>query len=442
MAGRGAIVAFAVATVAAAPLSAQSPDSGFVSIDRIAAVVGNTPIALSRVNEELNLLFADYQRTQRPVPTDPAELDRLRRAMLDQLIEDELLVQAAQRDTLVQVTDQQVQAAVDVAVSQARSQFTSESEYRRQLDLAGFGTPEEYRRYMTERTRRDMLKQSLMQTLRDRGKLTPIPPTEAETRAYFDATKDQHPRRPATVSLRQIVIRPEPTPAAKTAARSRADSVLRELRSGADFETAARRFSDDPGTKEQGGELGWFRRGTMVPQFEAVAFRLRPGQLSDVVETPFGFHIIQVLRIEPAELRARHVLFIPEVTDADRALALARADTVARALRDGARLDSLSRIYHDPIEQNLFDQVARSDLPQSYQEALEGLGVGEIAGPVELTLGGPARYAVVRLFETKPEGEYTFDELRDQLRGRLSEDSGRQRLLRDLRETTYVDIRL
>ena len=119
--------------------------------------------------------------------------------------------------------------------------------------------------------------QGLVQMLRQRGDLRQIPPTEDEIRRYYEESIGQQPPRPASVSFRQIVIRPEPAPEALERTRARADSVLLELREGADFEAAARRFSDDPGTAEQGGELGWFRRGLMVPEFEAVAFRLRPG---------------------------------------------------------------------------------------------------------------------------------------------------------------------
>ena len=201
-------------------------------------------------------------------------------------------------------------------------------------------------------------------------------------------------------------------------------------------------FWPDPGTAELGGELGWFRRGQMARQFEAVAFRLRPGQISNLVESPFGLHIIQVLRIEPAEVRARHVLFTPTVTEEDRAAARVLASAVAQALRDGAPLDSLTRLHHNEIDQPLFDQVARTDLPETYVSALAGAEPGDIIAPIEVTVGGALRYAVVVFEATLPEGEFTFEELRDQLRGRLSRGSGVRRLVEELRKSTYVEIRL
>jgi len=214
------------------------------------------------------------------------------------------------------------------------------------------------------------------------------------------------------------------------------------VRAGADFATLARRFSDDPGSAQDGGDLGWFRRGRMVAQFEAAAFRLRPGQVSEVVETPFGFHIIQVERIEPAEIKARHILFAAEVTEADLALAEARADSVAQALRAGAPLDSLLRKYHDPLEQSLFEDVPPEDLPEALRAVVQGALPGDVIGPVRVEDSGRARYTAILFEGARPEGEYTYEELYDRLRSSLSEGSAVRRYVEELRRNTYVDIRL
>jgi peptidyl-prolyl cis-trans isomerase SurA len=431
---------FVAAAAAAAPAAAQQPE--FVPVDRIVAVVGATPIQLSRVDEELNLILAEMQRTGRPVPQEPDEIAAYRRQIVERLIEDELLVQRAMRDTTVKVTDQQVQSAVDAAMRQTRGQFASEAEFRRQLQAAGLGTPEEYRRFVSEQVRRDLIKQQLIQRLRERQEIRTVPPTEREIREYYEATRAQQPRRPATLSFRAVLVRPDPTPEARAVARAQADSVLQAVRAGADFATLARRFSDDPGSAQDGGDLGWFRRGRMVAQFEAAAFRLRPGQVSEVVETPFGFHIIQVERIEPAEIKARHILFAAEVTEADLALAEARADSVAQALRAGAPLDSLLRKYHDPLEQSLFEDVPPEDLPEALRAVVQGALPGDVIGPVRVEDSGRARYTAILFEGARPEGEYTYEELYDRLRSSLSEGSAVRRYVEELRRNTYVDIRL
>lgn len=428
------------ALAVAGPAAAQQ--AAFAPVDRVAAVVGDTPIPMSRVDEELNLMLAELQRAGRPLPQDPDEIAGYRREIVNRLIDDELLVQQARKDTTVKVTEQQVQSSVDAAMRQMRAQFTSETEFRRQLQAAGLGTPEEYRRFVADQVRRDLVKQQFIQRLRERQEIRNVPPTDQEIRDYYEATKPQQPRRPATVSFRAVLIRPEPTPEARAAARAEADSVLRLVRAGEDFATLARRFSDDPGSGQEGGDLGWFRRGRMVPQFEAVAFRLRPGQVSDPVETPFGFHIIQTERIEPAEVKARHILIAPTITEEDLARAQARADSAVEALRRGEPLDSLLRRYHDPLEQSLFEDVPPENLPEGLRNAVQGALPGDIVGPVRLEETGRVRFAAILFEGARPEGEYTYEELYDRLRSVLSDQSAVRRYLDELRRNTYVDIRL
>ena len=424
----------------AVPVAAQQET--FQPVDRIVLVVGSTAVPLSRVDEELNLVLAELQRAGRPVPQDSNEIAQYRRDIVNRLIEDELLVQRARRDTTVKVTEQQVQAAVDAAMRQMRGQFSTETEFRRQLQLAGLGTPEEYRRFITEQVRRDLMKQQLIQRLRERQEIRSVPPSEQEIREYYEASKAQQPKRPATVSFRAVIVRPDPTPVAKARSLALADSVLNVVRTGGDFAALARRFSDDPGSAEEGGDLGWFRRGRMVAQFEAVAFRLRPGQVSNVVETPFGYHIIQVERIEPAEIKARHILFTPELTDADLGGAQARADSAAEGLRVGALLDSLLRRFHDPLEQSLFEDIPPENLPEALRNAVQGALPGDVVGPVKLDENGRVRFAAILFESARPEGEYSYEELYDRLRASLSEGSGVRRYVEELRRNTYVDIRL
>jgi peptidyl-prolyl cis-trans isomerase SurA len=183
-----------------------------------------------------------------------------------------------------------------------------------------------------------------MQRLRERGELEPLQPTEEEMHAFYERTKAQQPQRPATLTFRQIVIRSDPDTAALRVAFRLADSIKVALRDGADFDLTARQFSDDPGSGERGGDLGWVRRGMLVTEFEAVAFRLRPGVISEPVRSVFGFHIIRVDRRQPGEVMVRHILIAPTITEADRARARARADSVLQALRDGAPVDSLTTL--------------------------------------------------------------------------------------------------
>jgi peptidyl-prolyl cis-trans isomerase SurA len=431
------LAAAIAALLPAAPAAGQRTSRG-VTLDRIIAIVGTKPILQSQIEEQLVAAQAQGQ----PVPTDSAGRAAARRQILDQMIQSEILVQQAERDTTVKVTDQEVEDEVERNVQEVRRNYPNDSTFYAQLRLAGFGTVEEWRRFLTEQQRRKDLSQRLLQNLQQKGKLKPISPTDAQMRAFWEERRAAQPKRPATVSFRQIVVAPAPDSAARARGRQKADSILTALRAGADFGAAARRFSDDSSTRESGGELGWFRKGSMVKPFEDVAFRLRPGEISDPVETGFGFHIIQVERVQPGEILARHILISPEISPAQRTLARQLADSIRAQLVRGVPFDSLARLYHDDNEPRIVPQMPLTDLPAVYQTLLAGDSTTGIKAVVTLGEGRQTKFAVFEVTKRQPEGELTFDEVKDQIRAALSQDLMVQHYVDQLRRLTYVDIRL
>src|SRR5207244_6215293 len=179
-------------------------------VDRIVAVVGTKPILASQVEEQL--VLAQSQGAK--MPEDSAGRDAARRQILSQMVDEELIVQQAERDTTIKVTEQEVQDAVEQTVQNVRKQFTSITEFKAQLRAAGFVSEEEWRRWLADQQRRSILQPRLIEDLKPRGKRRPIPPTDAEMRQFWEANRAQQPKRPAAISFRQIVIVPQPAPAA------------------------------------------------------------------------------------------------------------------------------------------------------------------------------------------------------------------------------------
>lgn len=422
------------------PGIAQGVNASARPVDRILAIVGSRPILASQIEEQLVLAQAQGAK----VPEDSAGRDAARRQILAQMVDEELLVQQAQQDTTIRVTDQEVQDAVEQTVQNVRKQFTSLGEFQTQLRAAGFVSEEEWRRWLADNQRRSIMQQRLIEQLRGKGKLRPIPPTEAQMREFWEQNQEQQSKRPAAVSFRQIVIPPQPDSTAKARARALAESLVVVLRRGADFADVARRFSADSASREQGGELGWFRRGVMVKAFEDIAFRLRPGDISDVVETDFGYHIIRVERVQPAEVLARHVLIMPEISPAQIELARRQADSVHGALAAaGGSFDSLARRYGDPNEGKLVEEVPISQLPPDY---LRALGSDSVPGlkPV-FVMGAESRrpkFVVMELVKRVPEGELAFADVKDRIRETLGQQLAVKHYLELLRRTTYVEVRL
>src|SRR6184192_949506 len=258
------VIVLAWAALGAAAVAAQGRSATARAVDRVVAVVGTKPILASQVEEQL--VLAQSQGAK--VPEDSAGREAARRQILTQMVEEELLVQQAERDTTIRVSDQEVQDQVEQTVQNVRKQFTAVTEFQAQLRAAGFQSEEEWRRWLADNQRRSILQQRLIELLRQKGKLRPIPPTEVQMREFWQQNSAQQPKRPASLSFRQIVIVSQPDSVGKARARQLAESLVVALRHGANFADVAKKFSADTASREQGGDLGWFRRGQMVKEFE------------------------------------------------------------------------------------------------------------------------------------------------------------------------------
>lgn len=426
---------------AAVPLPASTTGPGVeVPVDRVVGVVGNRPILWSNVLEYV----AQRRQQGLRLPPDSAGQVALARQIVNELIDEEVLYQAAV-ELKLEVPETEVIASVDEQLKRIRASMGSETELRAALKRDGFGTVEEYRRWLIAQARRAEMQQLVMAKLRQDGKVVPVMVTDAEIAKVFAENRATFPRRPATVTFRQIVVQPRPSAAAKAAARAKAESLLAEIRKGGDFEQIAKRESMDPASRETGGDLGWNRRGQMVPEFDRWMFALSPGQLSPVIETSFGFHVIRVDRVQPAEVKARHILIRAAIDSVDIAAARAEADSVAVAWRAGTSYDSLLARHHDEAEYKIFaDPFPRDSLPASYAAAFAGLAVNAITDPFPLSdaRSGIPKFAVAQLTTVVEGGEYTIEDVRTQIRERLARERSMRRLLDNLRKGTYVAVRL
>lgn len=415
-----------------AAVLAQDPST---LVDRIVAVVGDTAVLQSELQEFVFQLVRTQGVT---VPQDPERLNAFLRQALDQKVNQVLFVIHAQREQ-INVTAAELDDYVDQELARVRGQFDSEAEFQQALASEGVTVPE-YRIRLSEQIRAELLTQRYLQT-RASG-LPPVPVSEEEIRDRFELQKQGLGTRPATVTLKQVVINPGTSDEARLIALEEAERLLSRARSGEDFTGLARDFSDDPGTRDQGGDLGWMRRGDLVPQFADVLFDMEAGEISDVVETMFGYHIIKLERIRDSERQARHILIRPENTEQDSARADGLAEEVADALRAGADIDSLIPLYGDPTERSSLTDFARSRLPPEYRQALEGAEVGDIRGPFRVSIPGVAdKWVVVKLLGLDEGGEWTLDEARDGIRRQLQQEKLLERVVRDLRESTYIDMR-
>lgn len=428
--------AAAAASAAVAPMTPRE----VIPVDRVVAIVGDQPILMSSVQEII------YQRRAQgmPAPADSAALAALVRQVVNDLVDEELLLAKA-KDEKVELTDDEVNAQVDRQVKSVRDRFKTEVEFRDALKANGLGSPEEYRKGLVEQARRSALQERLIAKMRQDGKIVSGSVSEADVNEAFEKNRPSLPKRPALVGFRQIVVATKASPAALEAARLKAESLLVEVKRTGDFEQIAKRESMDQSNREVGGDLGWIRRGATVPEFERWAFGLTPGSLSPVVETSFGFHIIRVDRVQPAEVKVRHILIQPKTDSADIERGRLEADSVAIAWRAGANYDSLATKHHDQAggEEKILPEFDRAQLPETYQTAFTGHNVNDIVGPFQIANPrGAPKHVVAQLTVSKEGGEYTVADLRQSIRDQLAQERGIRRYLDSLKSQTYVEVML
>lgn len=424
----------------AEPAGPVMPVGTNISLERIVAIVGDQPVLWSSVLENINVRRAQGM----PIPDDSAGQMAIITEVVNDLVDQELLVQKA-KDLKVDVADEDVAAGVDNQIKRVRSQFGSDAEYKSELKKAGFGTPEEYRKGLLEQAKRSELQRRVVEKLKQDGKLIPVNVSEEDVSQAFDKHRTSLPHRPASVTFRQIVIAPKPSAAAKATAHARADTLLSDLKHGADFAELAKRASEDLASKETGGDLGWNRRGNMVPEFDKWMFALPPGQMSPVIETSFGFHIIKVERVRPGEVKASHILVKWKIDSGQVAAAHAEADSVLRQWRNGAPFDTLVAKYHDTNEEKgSLQPFPRDSLPPSYQQAFAGKLSRDYVGPFPIPdrVTGAQKFVIAEILDTQEGGDYTVADLRQTIRSQLQEERSFRRLLDGLRKETYVSIRL
>ena len=406
-------------------------------VDRVMAIVGDSIILRTEIQEELQRMAMSEGV---PLPDPGPELDQMMSEVLDQMINRSLVLQEAARDTLIRVNESEIEDRVVARIDDVAQQFGGQSGLQQALATDGLNLAE-YRDLLRTQIRQEQTQQLFLQ--RTLQNAPTIELSEDDLLTAFQASRAQLQQRPKIITFTQVVLKPTPSEISQQTARSEADSLLGEIQGGSNFEELAQLHSDDIGSAELGGDLGWFRRGTMVTEFDEAAFSMRDGQVSDIVQTEFGYHIIKIERSRAGEKRGRHILVIPEMTETDIQRTRDTASVVLGRVKAGEPMEILFSQYSDEEAPDTlrvpFDQI--DQLPPGYGVIATGVG-NEVIGPIEYeTPRGEIRLAVVKVEEVREAGAYTFEDLRGQVAAQLQEQRQYARILEELRAKTHIEIR-
>jgi peptidyl-prolyl cis-trans isomerase SurA len=399
-------------------------------IDRIIAVVDKEIITESELMERV-MLTALQNRLD---PQDP----ELRKDVLDALIAEKLILAQAYIDS-IQVTDEEVTRQLDQQIN-ALIQRAGSQERLEQV----YGMP--LARIKRE-SREIMRKQMLVARVRQ-AKENAIQISRREVEDFFHAYKDSLPRIPTEFELSHIFVSPKPDTAVEQQTRAFLAAVLDSLRKGADFAEFARRYSQD-GSAAAGGDLGWAKRGDYVREFEEVLFSLKENQISDIVKTQFGFHIIQLLGRRGESVHARHILRRIERGPASDSAAVIFLDSLRARILKGESFADLAKAYsEDPETRPLGGNLGRASIDQ-LQEPLasivKDLKEGEISAPHRVPHGASYGYQIVmvrkRIPEHAPNLETDYRRI-EQIALQFKKARISMEWIEELKKTIYWEVRL
>lgn len=278
-------------------------------VDQVMAVVGSNIILRSDIEKQY------YQAIAQGEPRS----QELKCYIFDQLLLQKLMINQAALDSLI-VTDAQVDAELDKRMRYYVKQIGSEEKLEEYFHTTIVQLKSELRDAIKE--------QIIVQQMQ--SKITKdITSTPNDVREYFNSIHpDSVPYIDAEMEVAQIVRKPPVSAEEKKDVRARLEGYRKAIMDGGDFSVYAALYSDDKSTAKKGGELDFFERGMMVPEFEAVAFNLKPGEVSNVIETKFGFHILQLIERRGEQINVRHILLQPKISENDLRGAILFLDSI------------------------------------------------------------------------------------------------------------------
>lgn len=386
-------------------MSAAFTASAQKVIDGVIAVVGNEPILRSDVEVQLHQL-KDLNKE---------DVEKARCFILDQLMQKKLLLTKAKLDSL-KVTDEQVEGELDRRIQYFVSQFGSEEKFE---SFYNKSIPEFKNEF------RDAVKEQLLTEQMQNKVVGNVDVTPSDVRKFYKSLpEDSLPYYNTEMELEQIVIYPKVSKEEKKKAYDELNTIRQEILNGSKFSIKAIAYSEDPGSAVKGGDLGWQRASNYVPEFSAVAMSLKKDSISDVFETKYGYHIIQMIERKGDMIHVRHILIKPKVSEVDRGKAKAKLDSIRHLIvtdslgftaaaykfsedeetknRGGAMVDpktNASRIPVDELDANIFF-------------AIDKLSIGEVSAPVAYTTmpEGKEAFRIIRLKSKTPPHKANLDD--------------------------------
>jgi peptidyl-prolyl cis-trans isomerase SurA len=405
---------------------------GQQEIDRIVAVIGNEVILLSELREGVVLAARQLDIAAE----DTSRVEELKSEILKGMVEEKVILQRAKVEG-IEISDEMLNQEVEKDLEKVVSRFPSKEEFEMALSSQGLDLYN-YREQLKKEKEKQLIQQKFMQSSR----MPYVRISEEEARKFFEDNYQGGTMKPESVELREIVLKIKHADTYLDAAWEKSVEAHQQIQKGESFESVAREISQDEGTKDLGGDLGFVREADILPEIFGAVRDLFPGEVSWPVETPMGIHIFKVVERKVGQIHLSHILFKAEGggDPFEETMSLAR-DLVSR-IESGEDFDSIAGSYStdEEIRENrgARGEEALESLPPSYRSVVEVMEEGEVSEPFVVE----ENIVVVKLEKRTQPRPYRFEEVKDQLIENLGQEKSYQRFVEELEKKTYINIRL
>ncbi len=339
------------------------------TINKIVAIVGNEVILKSDIDGQIAYMML---RDKSVNPNDP----KLIKEVLDGMI-DQLLITTKAIEDSVTVSEDEITQRLDLHIQSEIQRFGSEKRVEQVYGMSVARIKSEVR----DQIKNNLLARSLIQK-----KFGEVAVTGTEVKEFYDKFKDSLPSLPKMVELYHIVKFVQSQAQSKEQVLNLAKEIRDSIIKGGDFAVFAKNHSADLNTAKEGGELGWFDKGKLLPEFEKVAFNLNINEISNPVETPFGFHIIQTLEKKANSIRTRHILFKIGQSSEDQEVAKKILSDMKKRYKEGEAFEELARKFSDEKESRGFGgfvgKIPLTEIPASISSVVSNMNEGEVSDPI------------------------------------------------------------
>ena len=414
---------------------AGSQVQGQQLVDYVVAVVDNEIILYSDVVEAVKMY-----RMQQPEPEQ--EQEDLPNLLLNDMIDTRVVLAYARRDS-VRVPGEQINGAVRGIIDQYTERLGSVEALEQLVANSGM-TMRDWNRLLRRQKEEELLQQKL-----EEDRFGKVRVTGLEVARYYETHYDSIPSFPVNFDLSHIMVASRPDPEVVDAMNARIEEIRRRLADGEDFGEMARRYSEDLNSARNGGDLGFFARGTFMAEFEEAAFSLETGGVSPAVQTGVGLHIIKLEERKDDQIRVRHILVQIPKSDEDDHRALETISMLRQRILDGDEsFSDAARKFSEDLasasDGGHIGEFMRNQLLPQYQAALDTISVNEMTEPIKVVDQGAVSYHVMMLNGRSGGNKLSLDDHFQQitvLARQAKWKRERERWLIDLRHELYIDER-